>query len=200
MKFWNVPNTLGVLRVFFIIAAIPLMYYVPTLWWIAVILILSSFALDGLDGYLARKLDQTTTLGSLVDVLADRITEYMLWVFYTGMGAIPLWAPLIVIPRGVITDAIRAIANAKGISVYELPQSGIAKALIKNRVPRLLIGFLKAVLFTTAAVYLASTQNICCFEMKQVLNTWIFWLTVLVVVLNIARGLPVILEADTVIE
>ncbi len=191
MKFWNVPNTIGVIRVILIVIALPFMYFTPGLWLISVSLIALSFLLDGLDGYIARKLKQITTIGSLVDVLADRITEYLLWIFFSGVGIIPIWAPLIVIPRGAITDSIRAIANAKGISVYDLPKSNIAKALVKNRIPRLTIGLCKAVLFIISAVQVSGVYN---------LSDWIFWITVIVVLINLARGIPVILEAGQVMD
>ncbi len=191
MKFWNIPNTVCVVRTAIIPVAIVLMYFGDAfVKSIGIALILLSFILDGIDGYIARKLKQETTLGSLVDVIADRITEYMLWVFFSGMGIIPLWAPLIVIPRGVLTDTIRSIATTKGISVYDLPKSKIAKFLVTSRVLRLSIGASKMILFTLAGIFMVT----------NIPRNWIVIMSVIVVLINVARGLPVIAEANQVLQ
>ncbi len=191
MKFWNVPNTISIFRTVVIPISIILLYFGNIeLKLIGVILIPLAFALDGIDGLVAKKLNQKTTLGSLLDVLADRITEYMLWIFFSGLGLVPLWAPLIVIPRGVVTDAIRAHATAKGISVYDLPKNRISRFLVSNRIPRVLIGLGKGVLFTLLALVLVGLA---------IPSGVVFWLVVFVVILNLARGIPVILEAGEII-
>ncbi len=187
---WNIPNLVCLVRVILIVLALPIMYHFPEYWIASSSLIAVSFLLDAVDGYLARKLNQKTVFGSLLDVIADRITEYLLWVFFAYERIIPLWAPLIVIPRGVLTDSIRSIANAKGISVYDLPRSKVAKALVSNRVPRITIGLGKAVLFILSAIQLSGKN----------LEGVIFWLTVFVVIVNLARGLPVIIEGARVLE
>lgn len=189
MRFWNVPNTIGVIRTLVIPIAIIMLYY-NFYAYVGISLIILSYLLDAVDGYLARKLNQTTTIGSLVDVLADRITEYILWIFFTYMKYIPLWAPLIVIPRGVLTDAIRSIASAKGISVYDLPKNSISKLLVRSRLFRVLIGLGKLVSFTYAGYLMA---------IGRPTDVYVFWLVVFVVVINIARGLPVIIESGPVV-
>ncbi len=189
MKF-TLADKISILRVILIILAILMLYFGDNLIKLSsAILIVLGFLLDWVDGWIARRFKQERPIGSMIDVIADRLSEYLLWIFYLGMGVIPIWAPLIVIPRGVLTDFIRSQATAKGISVYELPKSRIAKFLVKSRFMRGLIGLSKLCLFTVLAMELGG------------LNLGVSYaLVVLVVILNVLRGLPVILEAKTILS
>ena len=60
--------------------------------------------LDAVDGYVARKLNQTSDFGALFDIIGDRIVECIFWVYFAVVGLIPLWIPVIVIARGFFTD------------------------------------------------------------------------------------------------
>jgi len=65
------------------------------------------FALDALDGYIARKRNETSESGALLDTLADRIVENTFWLYFTAKGLIPLWMPTAVMARCFITDALQ---------------------------------------------------------------------------------------------
>ena len=189
--FWNAPNTVCVVRAGLIPIAVVLLWLNNTTSRIlGLTLIVISFLMDALDGYLARKLNQKTTIGSLVDVIADRITEYMLWVFFSYEHIIPVWVPLIVIPRGVLTDSTRSIAASKGVSVYDLPRSRLAKFLVTSRIMRITIGGGKLLLFILAGASM----------IWSIPESWIFWLSALVVIINLSRGIPVIAESSQILE
>ena len=63
------------------------------------------FALDAVDGYIARKRSETSKLGEVLDTLTDRIIENTFWVYFTATGQLPVWMPIVVMARGFITDA-----------------------------------------------------------------------------------------------
>ena len=63
--------------------------------------------MDGLDGFFARLLNETSKIGALVDILGDRVVENVYWISFAYLGWIPLWIPLVVISRGIVTDGIR---------------------------------------------------------------------------------------------
>lgn len=182
----NPANAITVFRTILILAAIAFLYFGnETVKLIGAFTIIFSFVLDAVDGLVARKLKLETAKGSIFDVLGDRITEYMLWIFFLDANLIPLWAPLIIIPRGVLTDFIRVEGEAKNIAVYDLPKSRISKFLVASRVMRFGIGFSKMSLFSLLSFKMAG------FNIPYIIC---YILIVITVVLNISRGLPVIVE------
>lgn len=95
VRFLNLPNILTMLRLIMIPLFVKV-YYLPAPKWALVVFLLAS-ATDYLDGYLARKWNQVTSFGKLMDPLADKVMlltvlfclsetqpDYLpKWVFYT---------------------------------------------------------------------------------------------------------------------
>jgi CDP-diacylglycerol--glycerol-3-phosphate 3-phosphatidyltransferase len=70
----NIPNQLTLLRII-LIPVFVLVYYLPFDWnnLIACIIFVLAAVTDALDGYLARKLNQTSSLGAFLDPVADKL-------------------------------------------------------------------------------------------------------------------------------
>ena len=83
----NLANIVSVTRIFVAYAAIACLY-VQTTWAyiIALVLTIIAFAMDGLDGYLARKLNQSSEWGSVLDILGDSIRSVALSKGMTAFG------------------------------------------------------------------------------------------------------------------
>ena len=101
------------------------------------------FALDALDGYIARKQNETSQLGEILDTLADRIIENTFWIYFTVTGLIPVGVPIAVMARGFITDTLQRINGS--------PKSGWTHALTRSRISRALSGITKMLAFTSLA-------------------------------------------------
>jgi len=97
------------------------------------------FALDALDGYIARKRNETDDTGALLDTLADRIVENTFWIYFTAMGLIPVWMPVIVMARGLITDSLQRFRQS--------PKRRWTHALSHSRISRGLYSTLKMLTF-----------------------------------------------------
>ena len=70
---WFVPNLIGYLRVVMALAALTLMAISgDDYWFLAVLLYIGSFVGDLFDGWAARKLDQCSVMGGLLDMVTDR--------------------------------------------------------------------------------------------------------------------------------
>lgn len=72
-KVWTIPNILSLIR----ICLIPLIVYLyrfTELQWLAGIIILLSGITDIVDGYIARKLNQVSSVGKILDPIADKLT------------------------------------------------------------------------------------------------------------------------------
>jgi CDP-diacylglycerol--glycerol-3-phosphate 3-phosphatidyltransferase len=106
----NIPNILTLLR----IALIPILvvlYYLPFNWVNAAcgtVFAVACFT-DWLDGYLARKLDQSTTLGAFLDPVADKLIVAVALVLLCVTYATP-WMTIpaiIIICREIVISALR---------------------------------------------------------------------------------------------
>jgi cardiolipin synthase len=99
----TIPNLLSALR----LALVPVFLYLiltehPLLAFL--VLAVASFT-DWLDGYLARRLNQITRLGALLDPAADRLYIFATLIGLALTGTIPVWLPIVVIGR----DALLAL-------------------------------------------------------------------------------------------
>jgi CDP-diacylglycerol--glycerol-3-phosphate 3-phosphatidyltransferase len=95
------------------------------------IFILASIT-DGLDGYLARRRGQITTLGMLLDPLADKLmvtTAFILLVAYNPRVMHP-WIAVVVIGREFLVSGLRSIATSEGFTI-EASDLGKLKTVIQ---------------------------------------------------------------------
>lgn len=80
-----IPNLIGYVRVVLTLTALTLMLCVPSVWLLAILLYLTSFILDLFDGMAARKFQQTSSFGGLLDMITDRCSTLgLLYVLGTA--------------------------------------------------------------------------------------------------------------------
>ncbi len=120
----NLPNALTLLRIFLVpilVAILLTKFEGKELWGVAVFLMAAST--DFLDGYLARKRGQITTLGMLLDPLADKLlvsAAFISLVEVRGQDGDPLapaWMVVIIIGREFAVTGLRSVAAARGITI-----------------------------------------------------------------------------------
>lgn len=153
-------------------------------------------ALDGLDGYVARKRGETSVFGSVFDIAVDRVVEMILWVVLGHLGLVPIWVAMVFIIRGTVVDAIRYGAIARGETAFGMMRSPLGRFLVASRFMRALYGTVKALAFGWVLLIQPVPQ------LDPAL--WAAWAetfavvtTVLVgasVALCLLRGLPVVVE------
>jgi len=116
----------------------------------ALALIVAAIALDGLDGYLARRKNLATALGAQFDILGDRIVENLLFTFFATGGLVTLWVPVFFFARGTITDFFRSVAARSGRSGFgrnSMLETWWGRALVASRASRAAYAALKCVCF-----------------------------------------------------
>ena len=98
----TIPNMLSLLR----LALVPvfLILVLTEQEGLALITLIVASATDYLDGFLARKLNQTTRLGALLDPAADRLYILATLIGLAVTGNIPIWLPFVIIGRDVLLD------------------------------------------------------------------------------------------------
>ena len=101
-------NIISISRIFFVFIAAALLYFKNSseAYLLAFALTVIAFALDGLDGYVARKFHEDSKLGSVLDIMGDRIAEYIYWIMLAHLGLVPVLFPIIAVTRGVVTDSL----------------------------------------------------------------------------------------------
>lgn len=108
----TIPNLLSFLR----IAVIPLVYLdlVAGRHLRALVLLGALASTDWLDGYLARRLDQTSRLGIHLDPISDRVLFVVAGAGLVVSGLLPLWAVLVVVVRDLAVLGAGAVLIARG--------------------------------------------------------------------------------------
>lgn len=99
-RVFNLPNVITLLR----LAAVPVVAWLilQQRWEAASWLFLAAAVSDGIDGLLARWLNQMTQLGAALDTVADKALGVATLVMLTQAGAIPLWVTLAILLRDSI--------------------------------------------------------------------------------------------------
>jgi len=120
----NLPNGLTLMRIFLI----PLLVTVLLTKYsvIAVVVFLAASLTDLLDGYIARKRGQVTTLGTLLDPLADKLLILFALMPLVQLQLVPAWMAAIIIGREFAITGLRSIASAQGFTI-EASQFGKIK-------------------------------------------------------------------------
>src|SRR5579862_1511820 len=114
------PNRVTVVRVAFAVIAVALFAMAPRAYVFeigitAVSLTLLAVALDGLDGFLARRFQLSSAIGAQLDILGDRVLENIFFTFFAVCGQISLWVPVLFFVRGSVTDFLRGLAASRAV-------------------------------------------------------------------------------------
>jgi len=114
----NLANKLTILRIFLIpIFMIFLLNRIPYGVEIAAFVFILAAITDALDGYVARKKNQVTTLGKFMDPLADKLLVSAALISLVQMGKISALVAVIIIAREFTISVLRSVAAAEGIVI-----------------------------------------------------------------------------------
>ena len=191
-------NFISIFRIFIMFLAVYLIYaFVGNtsayIW--ALFLTILAFALDGVDGYIARKLHEESKFGALLDIMGDRIVENTYWVLFAVMGWINILFPLIALTRGFITDTIRSAAMEKGLTPFGMQVNPICKFITGSRFMRISYAVAKVVAFI---LIIAAKIPTCPYQ--EIVWLIGYWAAIFAIVFCVVRAIPVMLEAKRVIE
>ncbi len=125
----NVPNALTLLRIFFVpLLVAVLLGHSPNFvlhfeeWGVLILAVAA--ATDWLDGLIARRRGEVTTLGILLDPIADKLLITAAYISLVDMGLVPAWMVVIIIGREFTVLGLRNIASAEGLTIAA---SGLGK-------------------------------------------------------------------------
>lgn len=141
----NLPNSLTLLRIFIVpLLVVVLLTPFSEHWFgvprhfLGVGLFLGAALTDYLDGHLARRRDQVTRLGQLLDPIADKLLISAALISLVENRLAPAWAVVIIIGREFAVTGLRSIAAADGV-VISASKMGKFKMLLQVLTVALLI-------------------------------------------------------------
>ncbi|MBQ4877120.1 CDP-diacylglycerol--glycerol-3-phosphate 3-phosphatidyltransferase [Pseudoalteromonas luteoviolacea] len=107
---WNIPNTLTTFRLF-LIPVFAVVFYLPYSWafFAAAFIFWLASVTDILDGYLARKLNQSTPFGAFLDPVADKVMVSVALVMIAAhyQNVWITFAAVVIISREIVISALR---------------------------------------------------------------------------------------------
>lgn len=191
-------NIITLSRIFLAFIAMGLLFFgskeTPNYAHIAAIMTIFVIWFDGLDGFVARKFNETSKLGAVLDIMGDRIVENIYWITFCALGWINVAIPLIVVSRGIITDSLRSLALAEGYTAFgekTMMQGKIAKFIVASNFSRFTYAVCKALAF----FFLLLGHIIYDYPYKENILQIGIICTVIAVVFCVVRGLPVVFES-----
>jgi CDP-diacylglycerol---glycerol-3-phosphate 3-phosphatidyltransferase len=138
----NLPNALTILRIFFVpfLVAVLVEQDLRIEWrgeilltngFLALAIFLAAAGTDLLDGYLARRWKQITTVGTLLDPIADKLLISAALVSLVQIHRVPAWMVVLIIGREFAVSGLRSIAAAEG---YTIKASDLGKTKMITQV------------------------------------------------------------------
>ena len=134
----NLPNSITLIR----ILCIPLLIWILSSSrfssvtgekeLLASALFIAASMTDGIDGYLARKRNEITTMGILLDPLADKLLIAAAFVVLVQLNPslVPAWVAIVVIGREFLVSGLRSIAASEGLTI-EASELGKFKMVVQ---------------------------------------------------------------------
>lgn len=115
----NLPTWITVSRIFLvpIVVVVILTRYEMA----GVVVFLAACLTDFLDGYLARKRNEVTTLGKLLDPIADKLLMSAAFISLVEVGVAPAWMVVIVVGREFAVTGLRSVAISQGVTIGASP-------------------------------------------------------------------------------
>jgi CDP-diacylglycerol---glycerol-3-phosphate 3-phosphatidyltransferase len=156
----NVPNLLTVVRILLVpVIVVALLSETPNADMLAAIVFAVAAFTDGLDGYIARSRGSVTTLGKLMDPLADKLLIIAPLVSLVSLGRIEAWVAMVIIAREFAVTALRMVAVEQGVVI---PASIFGKAKTITQVAAIfaVIAVSSTPLWVDLLVYLAVVTTV----------------------------------------
>jgi CDP-diacylglycerol--glycerol-3-phosphate 3-phosphatidyltransferase len=145
--------------------------YEPGPWrdfWAALLFLVAALT-DLLDGYLARRMNEVTALGKLLDPVADKLLILAGLVMLVANQLAPAWIVIVILGREMAVTGLRAIAASEGVVM-----------------PADVWGKWKTVTQVTAIIMLVLSWRFWIFDVGEI-GTWVLWASMVMALISGAR-------------
>lgn len=189
-------NIITIFRIFLIFISVFLLFKHSSLAYIlALILTVAAFSLDGVDGWVARKFNESSKLGAVLDIMSDRIAENTLWVAFAVLGWLPIVFPIISLTRGFVVDGIRSVAMEQGFTAFgetSMQSDKIGYFICSSKFSRISYAVAKVVAFVL--MIFAKIPGLD-HDISVFLSAIAYIAAIFAIMFCILRGLPVVFES-----
>ncbi len=198
----NTANIVSISRVFVAFAAIGLLFFPDSVcaYITSFVLTAIAFAMDGVDGYIARKYNQSSELGSVLDIMGDRIVEASYWIVFAVLGWLPVWFPIICVTRAFTTDGIRSVALSKGMTAFgdkSMQTTAWGKFICSSKFMRISYAVAKVAAFILLILVHTPFENIPAFGLLAKIAVILAWIAI---IFCVVRAVPVVAESGKLFE
>jgi CDP-diacylglycerol---glycerol-3-phosphate 3-phosphatidyltransferase len=123
-EIWNLPNALTLFRIFLVpFLVVVLLTKFTGREFVGLAIFLVAAITDFFDGWIARRRNQTTRLGALLDPIADKLLMSAAFISLVEMDPthVPAWMVVIIIGREFAVSGLRSIAAQQGVTIAASP-------------------------------------------------------------------------------
>ena len=123
-EIWNLPNSLTLFRIFLVpFLVVVLLTKFSGREFVGLAIFLVAAITDFFDGWLARRRNQTTRLGALLDPIADKLLTSAAFISLVEMDPqhVPAWMVVVIIGREFAVTGLRTIAAQQGVTIAASP-------------------------------------------------------------------------------
>lgn len=114
----NLPNVLSLVRIFLVPVLVVFLIVVPRPYNLtAAVVFLAAVLTDWLDGRIARSTRQVTTLGKLLDPMADKLLISASLISLVQVGRVQAWMVVLIVGRDLAITGFRGIAASQNIII-----------------------------------------------------------------------------------
>lgn len=197
----NTANIVSLSRILIAFVAIGLLFIPTTCAYVwALVLTIIAFAMDGVDGYIARKYNQTSELGSVLDIMGDRIVEASFWIVFAVMGLLPVWFPIVCVTRAFTTDSIRSVALSKGMTAFgdkSMQSTAWGKFICSSKFMRISYAVAKVAAFVLLIFAKIPALSV---ETADTTMTVAVVLSYIAIIFCVVRAIPVVAESGKLFD
>ena len=195
-------NFISIFRIFVAFFAIYLLTIRTTWAYVtAFVLTVIAFILDGVDGYVARKFNESSQLGSVLDIMGDRIVEASYWIIFAVMGWLSPLFPIICVTRAFTTDSIRSVALAQGYTAFgesSMQSTKWGKFICASKFMRISYAVAKVVAFIMLiAIHTPIFEETQYFNLANTITMVFAWIAI---IFCVVRAIPVVVESKKLFE
>lgn len=189
-------NFITIFRIFLVFIAVYLLFngdYAGYIW--ALLLTITAFILDGVDGYVARKFNESSKLGAVLDIMSDRIVENVYWIAFAVLGWLSIVFALIALVRSFVVDSLRSVAMEQGYTAFgasSMQSSKIGYLICSSKFARIAYAVAKVLAFIFMIISKIPGID---YNVSVIFDAIGYYAAIIAIAFCVLRGLPVVLES-----
>ena len=173
----NLPNILSISR---ILLLVPIIFFFEIGWFLfSTFVFIIAAITDFLDGYFARKNNQTSDIGALLDLLADKlfVSILLIWITFNFNNISILISSILIVSREISISYLRLYYLSKSGQIKEIKSDKIGK--FKTATQMIGLGLILAspltpnFIFNLSLILIFFSALVSWYSLLKYINKWI---------------------------